>query len=238
MPPLILLTNDDGIDAAGIGALEAALPEDWECHVVAPVGVMSQCGHRVTTDEPLRVQERGHRRFAVEGTPADCVRVALDQLLPRRPDWVLSGINEGGNLGADIYVSGTVAAVREAAFMGVPGIALSHYKKRGVEFDWPWASRCAWTALESLLEVPLEAGEHWNINLPHVPQGSEVPQRIHCRPSQEPLPVSFARADDPGDGEREYLYNGVYADRLRESGSDIDVCFGGRIAVSKLRLVP
>ena len=148
MPPLILLTNDDGIDAAGIQALESALPETWECHVVAPTSVMSQCGHRVTTDEPLRVHARGENRHAVEGTPADCVRLALTHLLPRQPDWVLSGINEGGNLGADIYVSGTVAAVREGAFLGVPGIALSHFKKRGFDFDWAWAARCAWEALE------------------------------------------------------------------------------------------
>lgn len=236
MPPLILLTNDDGIDADGIKALEAAVPAEWECHVVAPATVMSQCGHRVTTDEPLRVHERGPQRFAVEGTPADCVRVAMDQLLPRRPDWVFSGINEGGNLGADIYVSGTVAAVREAAFLGVPGIALSHYKKRGMAFDWPWASHCAWKAMEALLEIPLAAGEHWNINLPHVPQAEGLPERHHCRPSQEPLPVSFSKRDTD-EGVCEYDYNGVYSERLREAGSDIDVCFGGKIAISKLRLV-
>ncbi len=235
MPPLILLTNDDGIDADGIRALEAALPATWECHVVAPTSVMSQCGHRVTTDEPLRVHARGENRHAVQGTPADCVRLALTHLLPRQPDWVLSGINEGGNLGADIYVSGTVAAVREAAFLGVPGIALSHFKKRGLDFDWDWASRCVWKAIDELLAVQLGRGEHWNINLPHVSATDTPPDRVHCEPSQHPLPVSFALSKEQGDV-REFAYDGDYPSRLREEGSDIDICFGGQISVSKLSL--
>ena len=235
--PLILLTNDDGIDADGIRALELALPEEWECHVVAPASVMSQCGHRVTTDEPLRVHERGEGRFAVEGTPADCVRIAVTQLLPRRPDWVLSGINEGGNLGADIYVSGTVAAVREGSFLGVPGIAFSHYKRKEWAFDWEWAGHCAHLAMIECQErqEDLKAGEHWNINLPHVAAGEEVPERVLCQPSKEPLPVSFVEESAVA-GMRSYRYDGIYPDRLREPQSDIDVCFGGRIAISRLSL--
>ena len=235
-PPLILLTNDDGIEAEGLRALERVIPDTWEVHVVAPATVMSQCGHRITTDEPLLVSRRGPRHHAVAGTPADCVRLALTQLLPRQPDWVLSGINAGGNLGADIYVSGTVAAVREATYLGRQGIALSHYKKSGVDFDWKWASRCAWHVIEELMASSLEEGEHWNVNLPHLPPGDEIPKRVHCSPSRQALPVSFEALSEEEETSRRFAYNGVYADRKHESGSDIDVCFGGKIAVSKLRL--
>src|SRR5436189_111472 len=104
----------------------------------------SGCGHRVTTDGPIRLMKRSDTRWAIDGTPADCVRVALAKLAPDVA-WVLAGINHGGNLGADVYHSGTVAAVREAAFHGKPAIAFSQYCKRGHEIDWQRASR--WAAL-------------------------------------------------------------------------------------------
>lgn len=235
--PLILLTNDDGVDAPGLRALETVMPADWEVHVVAPAAAMSQCSHRITTHEPLPVVSRGPRRHAVSGTPADCVRLASTHLLPRKPDWVISGINHGGNLGADIYVSGTVAAVREAAYLGMRGIALSHYQKRPLPIDWDWAAACAKTVIAELMDSELGRGEHWNVNLPHVEQPGLVPPRVSCDPSRHSLPVSFKRLTDAAEeGACHFLYDGIYADRERETGSDIDVCFGGQIAVSKLRL--
>src|SRR5262245_53768028 len=128
----LLLTNDDGIDAPGLRALLAAAQPLGEPVVVAPARAHSGCSHRVTTDGPFRVAARPDG-FAVEGTPADCVRVALHDVAPDIA-WVLSGINAGGNLGADVYHSGTVAAVREAVLHGLPGVALSQYRKRGMEF--------------------------------------------------------------------------------------------------------
>src|SRR4051794_34816796 len=111
---ILMLTNDDGIEAPGLSALEAAAEGVGERRiVVAPAGPQSGCGHAVTTHRPIRVDRRGESAFAVEGTPADCVRLAIHHLDPG-VDWVLSGINSGGNLGADVYHSGTVAAVREA----------------------------------------------------------------------------------------------------------------------------
>ncbi len=234
--PLILTTNDDGIDAAGLRALEAALREDGEIHLVAPVGAMSQCGHRITTHECLPVYSRGERRHAVEGTPADCVRLAFTHLLPRRPDWVFSGANQGGDLGADIYVSGTVAAVREAAFLGVRGAAISQYHRRGEDIDWEWTLRCVREVIGELMEAPLGEGEHWNVNLLHVDPREVLPERVICRPSRRSLPVSFQSLPHVVEGERHFLYDGVYADRLRKTGSGIEVCFGGRVAVSKLKL--
>src|SRR6516165_2608443 len=131
----ILLTNDDGIDAPGLEALHKAALELGEPVVIAPVATLSGCSHRVTTDGPIRLKERGHGRFAIEGTPADCVRIGLHGVATDTA-WVLAGINHGGNLGADVWHSGTVAAVREAVLHGLPGIALSQYRLRGEETDW------------------------------------------------------------------------------------------------------
>ena len=94
---IALLTNDDGIEADGLKALEEIAADYFESvWLVAPADQMSQIGHRVTTDVPIRIEQKGERSFAVHGTPADCTRVALAHLLPERPDWILSGINHGG----------------------------------------------------------------------------------------------------------------------------------------------
>src|SRR5436853_363994 len=139
-----LLTNDDGIDAQRLAALAAAAEALGPAIWIAPHTHLSGCGHRVTTDQPIRLIPRGHERWAIDGTPADCVRVALAKLAPE-VDWVLAGMNHGGNLGADVYHSGTVAAVREAAYHGKPAIAFSQYRKRGQEIDWDRAR--SWMAL-------------------------------------------------------------------------------------------
>ena len=123
----LLLSNDDGIDAPGLEALLTAARTIGEPIVVAPAGPQSGVSHAVTSHGPLRVERRGEGRFAVHGTPADCTRVGLLKLVPEA-EWVLSGINHGGNLGADVHYSGTVAAVREAVLHGWPGVAVSHYR--------------------------------------------------------------------------------------------------------------
>ena len=233
----ILLTNDDSINAEGIQALESTLLySGWQVTVVAPAEVMSMCGHRITTETPLRVTCHDDRHFAVHGTPADCVRLGLTELCAQPPDWVISGINHGGNLGADIVVSGTVAAVREGAYAGVHGIALSHYKKHGQDFDWAFAADCALTTIQTLMtDHTLRSGEYWNVNLPHIATKNGIPDQVHCEPSKQALPVAFVNQQAIGAG-RVFMYSGVYADRHREPGSDIDVCFNGKIAVSKLTL--
>ena len=123
----LILTNDDGIDAPGIRALLKAV-EGQKVIVAAPVDHLSGCGHQVTTTKAINVHRRSVTEYAIAGTPADCTRIALSNLCPEAK-FVLSGINAGGNMGADVYISGTVAAVREAAFHGVSGIAVSHYLK-------------------------------------------------------------------------------------------------------------
>lgn len=226
---IALLSNDDGIDAAGLAALrqvaEAHFDEVW---IVAPASQMSQIGHRVTTDTPLRYEQRGERAFAVDGTPADCVRVALAHLLPARPDWVLSGINHGGNLGRhDFAISGTVAAAREAAFQGIPGVTLSHYLRRGLAVDWDRAAGRIAAMIAGLLAEPPGAGHFWNVNLPHPAPGEPEPRVVRCEQERHSLHVLY-REDVPG----VLHYAGDYHERTRVPGSDVDVCFRGDIAVT------
>jgi 5'-nucleotidase len=125
LPPLILVTNDDGVHAPGIKALASALAPLGEVYVVAPDREVSACAQSLTLKHPLRAERVADRVFAVDGTPADCVNLALVKLLPRRPDLVASGINRGANLGEDVFYSGTVGGAREGTFFGVPSIAFS-----------------------------------------------------------------------------------------------------------------
>ena len=230
-----LLTNDDGIHAPGLAALAAAIElMGGEYTIVAPAHEHSQCGHRVTTREPLRVESAGAGRHAVHGTPADCVRIALFGL-NLKPDVVLSGVNQGGNMGQDIFISGTVAAAREAAFHGLRAMALSHYVISGLGFEWPRLS--AWTAeiTGRLLDETLQDGEYWNVNFPHLKPGELLlPKTVLTQPARSPLNVSF---DSPSGGvDTVYHYTARYADRPQDEGSDVAACFGGKVSVSKLRV--
>jgi len=190
---------------------------------------LSGCGHQVTAHSPIHVDRRSEFEYAVGGTPADCVRIALNHLCPK-PNLVLSGINAGGNLGVDVYISGTVAAVREAAMHGIPGIAISHWIKKPWEIDWEIATRWTSRVLVDLLNREAKSGCFWNVNLPHLAPGSAEPEIVFCRPSTQPLPVVYRR-------EGEYFhYVGEYGKRDRAAGTDVDVCFGGNIAVTEISL--
>ena len=230
-----LLTNDDGIHAPGLAALEAAIAAmGATCTVVAPMVEQSQCGHRVTTHESLRLTRFAENRYAVHGTPADCVRVALFGL-NLKPDAVLSGVNQGGNMGQDIAISGTVAAVREAAYHGLKAMALSHYIISGIGFDWPRVTE--WTAeiARHLFAEPLEDAEYWNVNFPHLPPGPmPLPETLLSHPARSPLCVAFSSTTD-GEGSI-YKYTARYSDRPQDPGSDVAACFGGKVSVSKLKL--
>jgi 5'/3'-nucleotidase len=227
----LLLTNDDGVDAPGLEALRVAAEGLGRCRVVAPSGPFSGCGHKVTTHSPIVVARRGEDRLAVEGTPADCVRLALHHLAPEL-SWVLSGINAGGNLGTDIYHSGTVAAVREAVIHGRPGVAVSHYIARGRPVDWPRAAEWTRRVLDELLRRPWEPGTFWNVNLPHPPPGGPDPPIVFCPLDPSPLPLAYRV-----EGESAH-YCGDYSLRSRRASSDVDVCFRGQIAVTLIRMIP
>lgn len=223
----IILTNDDGIDAPGIRALSKALGR--EGIIVAPKEPHSGCGHRVTTQKPIHIDKRSLTEYAIDGTPADCTRIAVKHL-NKHTKWVLSGINAGGNLGVDVYISVTVAAVREAAMHGIPGIAISHWIKRPLTINWELATKWTEKVLDFLWDKTLETGSFWNVNLPHLETSSPEPKIIFCQGSTHPLPVNYRV-----EGDLCYYY-GEYANREHSKGTDVDVCFSGNIAVTLIKL--
>src|SRR5262252_6042872 len=133
--PLILVTNDDGVGAPGIAAAREALREIGDVIVAAPDRERSASSHSISLDRPLRVDEVDEGMFAIDGTPVDCVYLALLHLVPRRPALVVSGINNGYNLGSDVFYSGTVAGAVEGALRGVPALALSLERRRPQDFS-------------------------------------------------------------------------------------------------------
>ncbi len=224
-----LITNDDGIEAPGIQALVELALELGEVKVVAPIHEHSGGSHRTTTDRPVRVHPHAANKTAVDGTPVDCVRVGLHHFAPET-DWVLSGINSGGNLGADIHVSGTIAAVREGILRGVPGIAFSHYRTKDYVVDWDLAKRRVLPILKELISRPHRPGTFWNVNLPALAVSMTDPKTIFCPVDPNPLPADYHL-----DGEH-FHYKGNYHGRMKNDGSDVDVCFNGNIAVSAVRV--
>ena len=225
-----LISNDDGIDAPGLAALLAAAREFGEPVVVAPAGPQSGVSHMITWEKGVRLEPRGAGRFAVHGTPADCARLGLLRVAPYTT-WVLSGINLGGNLGADIYYSGTVAAVREAVLHGWPGIAFSQYLRDDTALDWPRAARWVARVLADLLPRPVEPGLFYNVNLPHLAAATPEPDIFFCPLDPHPLPLSYRHGENG-----HHFYDGDYQARERTAGTDVDICFNGRIAVTELRL--
>jgi 5'-nucleotidase len=222
----IVLTNDDGIDAPGIAALSTVLEDFGEVWTFAPTTSMSGCGH-AASEGSFQVLQVSPRRYAVDGKPADCTRVAL-HLLNGEVDWVFSGINDGANLGVDVFHSGTVAAVREAAFRGIPGFALSHYKSRVLEdSDWVRAAQWARHAIAQLIERPRPTAGYWNVNFPCPPQSdTSTPDLLFCPLEESPLPVSYIVEGDT------FHYGGRYSQRARVPGSDVYHCFGGKITAT------
>jgi len=226
-----LVTNDDGIDAPGLNALVAAAQEHGEPIVVAPAAPQSGVSHAVTWREGVRIEPRGEGRFAIHGTPADCTRLGLLHLVPEA-QWILSGINHGANLGADVYYSGTVAAVREALLHGWPGIAVSYYRKGEGTFDWHRAKRWVAPVLSNLLARPVEHGVFYNVNLPMLNADAPDPEVVWCPLDPKPLPLNYRHEEESG-----LYYAGDYHLRHRTPEADVDVCFGGRISITKVRLL-
>lgn len=171
---VILLTNDDGIEAPGLQALWSAVRDLGEVHVVAPESERSAASHSVTIDSHMAYRlvdlPSGLSGHALDGTPADCVKLAVTRLLEARPDVVLSGINPGANIGNNILYSGTVAAAREAVMLGVPALAVSvGHVHRGEGWHYEGAAQLAAGLVESILERGLPPGVLLNLNAPNIP---------------------------------------------------------------------
>src|SRR3954454_17305848 len=222
----ILLTNDDGIRAPGIVAMYRALVRaGHEVRVVAPETVQSATGHGITMATPLltskvRVAD-AFEGVAVDGRPADCVKLAINQLCgDRLPDLVVSGMNAGTNVGINVIYSGTVAAAIEAAFLGLPAVAVSLYLKKEVEADYQGAAELSARVIQRIVEAGLKAGQVATVNIPALAAGEEAKGVRVVRQCTRPWVDTYERRQDPKG--RDYYWNSSVF-RLGETESDTDV---------------
>jgi 5'-nucleotidase len=166
----ILVTNDDGVHSEGIKELAAALTHLGKVTTVAPMQEASAIGHALTLRRPLRIETIGANTFGIDGTPTDCVNLAISHIIRRKPDLIVSGINKGWNLGDDVTYSGTVSGALEGALLGIPAIAVSTQNlHRRNEFEFGPAARAAATVAELVLERGIPKFIFLNINVPHGP---------------------------------------------------------------------
>jgi 5'-nucleotidase len=188
----ILVTNDDGYRSAGIHALAGALKEIGDVTIVAPMTEASAMGHALTLRRPLRLETMDAHVFAVDGTPTDCVNIAVTHVFNGMPDLVVSGINTGWNIGDDVTYSGTVAGALEGALLGIPSIAVSVSRTRG-DYDFQWAARAAATMAGAILSQPLPSRTFLNIN---VPKGEPKGYRVTVQAKRNHV-TSVAERHDP-----------------------------------------
>lgn len=228
--PRILITNDDGIHSEGIAALEDALREIGTVYVVAPESEMSGASHSLTLARPLRIRRIDERHWTVDGTPTDCVTLALNQILPadERPDICCSGINHGGNLGDDATYSGTVAGALEATILGVPGLAFSLVAYR--EHDFTESARIAREITEKAFAEGIPDGTLLNVNVPKgIPRGL----RITKQGFKTARPVISEHIDPRG---KPYYWIGEVREGFRaEGGTDFEAIDEGFVSITPMR---
>jgi 5'-nucleotidase len=230
--PHILLTNDDGIHAPGLKALAAGLEGLGTISVVAPSREQSGAAQSLTLRQPIICHSVGERQWAVEGTPADAVIVALHRLLPEPPDLVISGINFGANLGENVYYSGTVGAAREAALHHIPALAMSLCSKgAGVKFDT--AARIARSTAELILKEGLPDQVLLNVNVPE-PWTDGVK---FTRQSKKITRNQLSEGKDP----RGRTYYWLFEQRIDKDvapDTDYAAIFSGAVSITPLHLDP
>jgi len=232
----ILVTNDDGILAPGIAALAHALEPLGEIDVVAPDQGQSGAAHAITFMSPLitqRVSVGGGRLegWSVDGSPADCVKLAVCELVGGRPDLVVSGINAGSNRGVDVIYSGTVAAAVEAAFIGIPSIAVS--LEASAELDFERAAVHARRIVERAIALGISPGMVLNVNIPRLDRGE--PKGVKVVPqSTAPWTDTYDRRTDPRG--RSYFWLTDQGGRMPEEGdTDLSALRDGFITITPLQ---
>ena len=232
----VLITNDDGIHAPGLKVLEKlakALSDDvW---VVAPETEQSATSHSLTLRRPLRERRLGPKRFSVDGTPTDCVLVAHHQILgDRKPDIVLSGINDGGNLGEDVTYSGTVAATMEAALLGYRAVAFSQQRQADGTVRWKVAQQFLPDIVRRLAAMEWTKDLLINVNFPSVAPEA-VTGIVVCRQGRRDQGTTVTEGADPS-GRRFVWIGGYQVDDSSDTDTDLAVTALGGISVTPLHL--
>ncbi|ASK28056.1 5'/3'-nucleotidase SurE [Neisseria chenwenguii] len=228
----ILICNDDGYLAQGIAVLARVAAEFANVRVVAPERDRSGVSNSLTLDRPLHIRQAENGFYYVNGTPTDCIHIGLHALPDFKPDLVLSGINNGANMGDDTLYSGTVAAATEAYLMGIPAVAVSLNDHSG-RF-WETAEKAAWLLLSHLLKNPPQKPVLWNINIPAVApddiQGIKITRLGRRHHTQSVVPMHNPR------GEPIFWIGPVGAVSDREEGTDFGECEAGFITVTPLQI--
>ncbi len=236
----VLLTNDDGVHAPGLESLERIARSLGATRVtlVAPETDQSGVAHSLSLNDPLRLRALGPDRFAVKGTPTDCVIMAIHRILEgKRPDLVLSGVNRGHNVAEDVTYSGTVAGAMEGAILGVAAIALSQSYGAGDRENVPWetAERHAPDVVRRILAMGIAPNTLVNVNFPNRPAGEVTGVEICAQGRRD---AALLRIDERHDG-RHNPYYWIGFERQRSTpapGSDLAALAAGRIAVTPLRV--
>lgn len=228
--PLILVTNDDGIYAPGLEQLASALDSLGEVWVYAPDRQQSGVGHSVSLHRPLRVNEVRDQWYMVDGTPTDCVMLAVRDLLHRRPDIVVSGINNGANLGDDVTYSGTVAGAYEGMLLDLPAIAVSDISYTPAHYET--AGRVANKLVQHVLEHGLPHETMLNVNVPDVPF-EELQGTAFTRMGRRDYQDEIIRRTDPRGGEYFWI-GGAQPDHRVEVGTDFEAVERKMVSITPL----
>ena len=235
---IILVSNDDGIRAAGIRALEEALTPLGDVWVVAPDREQSAASHSLSLYRPLRVDPIDARHFAVDGTPTDAVNLAINGIMKQKPDLVVSGINHGGNLGDDITYSGTVSAAMEGTLLGVPSIAVSLKVRKGPDAspvpDFGPAADFTARLARTMIERGLPRDTLLNVNVPELP-ASELRGYLVTRQGKRRYGDAIVEHLDPR-GRKYYWIGGEDLGFVPAEGTDCTAVAGGYISITPLHL--
>ncbi len=233
MPPTILISNDDGINSEGLHKLHETMKDLGEVFVVAPDRDQSAVSHSLSLYRPLRIEQISDNVYTVDGTPTDCVNIAVNGILKdRKIDIVVSGINKGENLGDDITYSGTVSAAMEGALLGVPSIAVSLATK--VDFNFEAAAYYAKLVAEYVLRSNLPPATILNVNVPHMPKG-DIRGVLVTRQGKRVYGEPIVEKVDPR-GKKYYWIGGYELGSVDIENSDITAVKDGYVSVTPISL--
>ncbi len=234
--PRILVTNDDGINAPGLKVLERIARQlSSDVWVVAPETNQSGASHSLTMRRPLRIRKLSRRRFAVDGTPTDCVLLALQIVIKgRRADLALSGVNHGSNLGEDVTYSGTIAAAMEATLFNVPAFALSQCSRNGQPVKWGTAEQHAPELIARLFTKDWPQDLLININFPDCPAGAVAGCRVTSQGKRKLGDELLERIDPRG---QPYVWiGGLRSDDVQQAGTDLQAVAQNHISVTPVHM--
>ena len=235
--PRILVTNDDGINADGLQVLESVAAQlSKDVWTVAPEQEQSGAGHSLTLHLPVRLREVGKKRYAVSGTPTDCVLLALKEVMPKtkQPGLILSGINRGSNAADDVTYSGTIAAAMEGTILNVPSIALSQLCHDRNEIDWKTAKHYAPDLIRRIVKAGWPATTLININFPELTPGKVKGIRV-CPQGKRKVGISIAGRQDPK-GRPYYWLGGERDNTADKPGVDVDLLYKGYITITPISM--